>query len=463
MALVITFALAIFSITALIGAPFLGWLLALTVKPIVDIGWSFRLFGFSPLDIMGAGVPALAIFRMVVFPSDRPRRPPLAGIWLAYGVTIVIGTMIYALRNDYMAAVSFLFRALNGVAAFFALQALVKDRERLRLVVIALLLAGIFPLATGFYEAITGDYWRLRLGSGGQIRIAGMYHNSLNLKYAAYVALTGIALYWTYFSRRQLLMRIVLGGYAFVAAVVIYKIFSKAAFLMVALGFIAWIFMGKRIGWPLLVAVVALAINSAMDDTVFSEVGLTFRKEVMVVEGQANQVTAFGGRLGAWQRQFGNFANADISEQLFGGVDTGEGRSAKGGGHNDYLRALSQTGVLGLVAYVGLLASTGWALFGRYRRQPTPFHLIVLLVFASWMIETMGLTPSLYPHYQWFVWGLVGIALAGVRGLDPVSTRGRGRTPDVGQPADRDAGDEEEEQPGLDLDPRDRPDRPQWA
>jgi hypothetical protein len=75
----------------------------------------------------------------------------------------------------------------------------------------------------------------------------------------------------------------------------------------------------------------------------------------------------------------------------------------------------------------------------------------------------MGLTPSLYPHYQWFVWGLVGFALAGVRGLDPVSTRGRGRTPDVGQPADRDAGDEEEEQPGLDLDPRDRPDRPQWA
>lgn len=421
--LILSIALMVVTLTAFLGAPFAGWLLAFAVKPIVDAAWSEQIFGFSPLELMGAAVPAILIVRMLLVPGDRPRNPPLAGIWLAYGVTIVIGAALYALGNDYIAAASFLFRTLNGIVAFFSLQAVVHDRERLRLLVLALLVSGVFPLATGVYEAVTGDYWRLRLGSGGQIRIAGMYHNSINLKYAAYMTLTAIAIYWSYFSRRRTLSKVLLALYAFAAGIVLFKIYSKAAFLAVGVGVLAWIFMGRRIGWPTVIVVAILAVNAVTENTVVFEVQRSFNKEFMALEGEVNEDTAFGGRLGWWRRQFGDFQEQDISGVLFGGFDTQSGRSAKGGGHNDYIRALMQTGVVGLAAYLLLLVSSGVALYRLYRRRRTPFNLIVLVVFASWMIETLGLTPSLYPSFQWFVWGLVGLALAGVRGLDPEPVR----------------------------------------
>jgi hypothetical protein len=32
-----------------------------------------------------------------------------------------------------------------------------------------------------------------------------------------------------------------------------------------------------------------------------------------------------------------------------------------------------------------------------------------------WIIDSMGLTPSVYPAYQWYVWGFIGLALKGVK------------------------------------------------
>jgi hypothetical protein len=28
-----------------------------------------------------------------------------------------------------------------------------------------------------------------------------------------------------------------------------------------------------------------------------------------------------------------------------------------------------------------------------------------------WMVDSIGLVPSAYPGYQWFVWGIIGICL----------------------------------------------------
>jgi hypothetical protein len=33
------------------------------------------------------------------------------------------------------------------------------------------------------------------------------------------------------------------------------------------------------------------------------------------------------------------------------------------------------------------------------------------MVFAMWLVDAIGLVPSLYSGYQWFVWGVIGIAV----------------------------------------------------
>jgi len=39
------------------------------------------------------------------------------------------------------------------------------------------------------------------------------------------------------------------------------------------------------------------------------------------------------------------------------------------------------------------------------------------MIFIMWLVDTLGLAPGLYPAYQWYVWGFIGLALRGVEGL----------------------------------------------
>ena len=52
-------------------------------------------------------------------------------------------------------------------------------------------------------------------------------------------------------------------------------------------------------------------------------------------------------------------------------------------------------------------------LFVNYLRDNSPLNVMALMIFAMWIIDTIGLHPSLYPGYQWYVWGIIGLAIRG--------------------------------------------------
>jgi O-antigen ligase len=255
----------------------------------------------------------------------------------------------------------------------------------------------------------------LRQGAGDQIRVTGLYHNSTNLRYYAYATLTAIALYWVYFAKRTRLNKILLLGYALVCGVVLFKVYSKAGFITIAFAAMAWVVIGRNYLWPSLLVVSALVANVVLDDVVVKELQTSFAKETRVVEEGQLHATAFGGRFGMWQRQWATWADQDALSRLLG---SGEGTGAKGGGHSDYIRALMQTGLVGVLTYVALLIATGVALTKKIMRRRTPLLLVALVVYVGWLVETIGFTPSVYTNFQWYTWGFIGLALVGVRGLD---------------------------------------------
>jgi O-antigen ligase len=102
----------------------------------------------------------------------------------------------------------------------------------------------------------------------------------------------------------------------------------------------------------------------------------------------------------------------------------GSGQANTGGGHNDYLRILINAGILGLIAYLVLLIAIGLGVMRNLTKHRNPLNLMALIIYCAWMIDTLGLTPGLYPNYQWYVWGFIGIALKGVTGLHDESRSG---------------------------------------
>ena len=416
--LALTLGLTAISLALLAVSPYYGWLLMLVVKPVIDVGWSdnYLFLGFRPLEIVGAGLPAILLLRMLVSRRDRPDRMILGAYWLLYLISVVLGAVMFMAGGDYVGTASFMFRVLNGVVAFYSFQVFFGDRASFRRLLLALLIGGLFPMAMGFYEAVTGHHWQLAQGYVDQVRITGVYHNISSLKYFAYMTVTAIALYWIYFAKRSTLVKLALLGYAVVCAVVLFRIYSKAAFATLALAGLAWMILMRKVSWPAAIAVAVLLVNAAMDNIVFRQVTTTFGHEVAVSEGKADEDKLFGARLGGWKMLIADWNRQDMLHKLFGG--RGGGREARGGGHNDYIRAMIQTGVLGLFAYLVLLIRAGHAVATRALARRTPLSVIGIVVYFAWLVDTMGLTPAVYPNFQWFVWGFIGLALGGVRGLE---------------------------------------------
>ena len=74
--------------------------------------------------------------------------------------------------------------------------------------------------------------------------------------------------------------------------------------------------------------------------------------------------------------------------------------------------------ILSLVAYILLLVMIGWKIFRNLAQNFSRLNMAALMIFLMWLVDTIGLVPSLYPGYQWYVWGFIGLAFRGIEGLN---------------------------------------------
>ncbi|UHD16235.1 hypothetical protein [Thiocapsa bogorovii] len=401
----------------LLFAPMYGILAAVVSKPIIDMGWDagIAIFGLRPMDLIGVGLPAVLLIWMASSAAGRPRPMQFLGIWCAYLLCSLLGALMMAVGGDMVGSLSFMFRILNGFVGFYMFQTYFADRDRFKKLLLAMLIGGLVPMLMGFYESVTGDLFRVRQGVGDQIRIAGLYHNSIAYRYFAYITLTGIGLYWVYFTPKSQLKKWLLAAYAIIALVVLYRVYSKAGFASLALALLLGSIAARRILPVLVLGVVLVTVNSFMAGEVFDEVSTTFLKETSVLSGEEDTDRLFSGRVGGWKSQLDYWSDGTLENKLFGG--RGGGRDAKGGGHNDYIRALLQTGSIGLAAYILLLAVLGFRIFQRFLSDQNWLNTVAAILYCMWIIDSIGLTPAVYTHFQWYVWGFVGLAMRGVKGL----------------------------------------------
>lgn len=406
LATVATFAVLIFK-------PAIGILAAFLCKPFVDAGYSVHVgFGFQITEIVGVGVPVLLLFHMVFSRQGRPDKMTLIWVWAIFLFVNLIGFSVFVAKGRYLFTINQFFRVINGFVGFYMLQTYITDRQQFRRLLIVLLIAGLFPMLMGLYQAATGHIWHLRTGTMGLVRNVGLYHNATSFRYFAYMTITALLLYWSYFSKRDLWHTILFAGYGLICAVVLFKIYSKAAVVTMALWVIIWSIMNRRFGFLGLCVLAVLIANLMTGNLVFEQIGTVFMKEAAVAERQMETELMFSGRFFGWKAALAEYGKADIFNQLFG-MGLGSGAT-----HNDYLRALLATGIIGLLAYILLLGTVGFYLARNMIRSTTPLNIMAFMIFVGYLVDTVGLNPSLYTGYQWYAWGFMGLALHGMPELD---------------------------------------------
>lgn len=387
-----------------------GILVAVFVKPIVDTAW-FPIFStITPGQIFGVAAPAL-ILGSLVFSARPISKSPMFTIWVVYILYALVPATINAAETDILGLIEVFFRTLNGFVGFFMFQHYFTEPKAFRRLLVVIILAGLFPIATSIYQAVSGFVLRPDDTLGLQ-RYSGYYHDIATTRQYVFQTFTGVLLYWSYFApgayrtiRGTLLLLLAGAG-----SIVLYNTYSKAAWAIVAAWIVIWA-IGRRQILPVAVMVGSVLVAVTLfSSSVWQDLDLLYSRELIVIEGKqdpygldANRRT-FSGRWFAWEELVHEYSERSFAGKLFGG---GSGAGA----HNDFLGTLLEGGLVGLGIYLALLLSAGVRLWRLFWRDGSPLTVVACMLFAMWLIDSIGLTPRQYSGYQWLVWGFIGLAM----------------------------------------------------
>ncbi|MBI4161913.1 MAG: O-antigen ligase family protein [Acidobacteria bacterium] len=141
---------------------------------------------------------------------------------------------------------------------------------------------------------------------------------------------------------------------------------------------------------------------------------------------------SFAWRLYHWKLLVAEWAERPL---LGYGLHTSGSRVSPWGAdaHNDYLRYLVETGVVGSLFYLALLGSVGTSLYRRVRgRRPAGtdrgLAFVAFSVFCAWLVGSLAGNFITATSFQYGFWALLGVVL-GLPEEGEASTAARGRRP----------------------------------
>ena len=400
-------ALSLVALVLLMVKPLWGVMAIFVVRPLVDTTFERPLIlEFKLTELVSTLVPLIIVVRMIT--DDSSRRPfsrmPLKWIWVIYTLDCALFSAMVMFDDEWRAGLSVLMRHLNGLAAFYMVQAYCRDQKEFLRFAWALAIAGIFPMATGLIEGVTGFHWRLTLAENDVVRNIGLYHDGITIRYYALQTIMGLLLIFA-LSKRSFMITAFCVLYGLVAAFVLKGAYSKSGVLTLLTWVVLWPVLRKN-----LKALVGLAIGSVLVAGYFSReimdsIGFIFVRELGAVQGQLTVDQTFAGRWYIWADMLKDWQSLGLMAHVFGA-----GHMANGA-HNDYLQILFHGGWLGLIIYVSLLVAIAWSIGRLLWARIDVWAIAPLFVFIMWIVDTIGLVPSAYSGYQWFVWGIVGFCL----------------------------------------------------
>jgi len=399
--------LSVVALVLLIAKPLWGVMAIFLARPLVDATWAQPLIlDFKLTELVSSFVPLIILFRMI-FDDDR-RRPvrdmPLKWFWLVWSLDAALFSSLIMFETDWRGGLSVLMRIWNGVAGFYMLQAYCRDQDDFLRFAWALAIAGLFPVAIGVFEGVTGIHWRLTFGENDVIRNIGFYHDAITIRYFALQTIMGLLLILA-LGKRSLVIKSLCLLYGLATIYVLKGAYSKSGFMTLGAWALLWPLLRKNFRAMLAVAAGIVVVSLYFSQEIMDSVGFVFEREIAAVQGQEQVEHTFAGRWDIWAELVKEWQSLDQIAKLLGA-----GRIAAGA-HNDYLQVLFHGGLVGLFIYIALLAAVGWAIGRALLERCDIWSIAPLFVFIMWIVDTIGLVPSVYSGYQWFVWGIVGFCL----------------------------------------------------
>lgn len=377
---------------------FASFLVLVATKSVVDAFWDYKFGPLSMLAIQGVLIPVLyykVILERKKIPKDWLRTANIYFVALSFGI-------IWAILIKPINFVDFLILNINIYIGFILIPLLVYDRTRLKQLLLAIMICGIFPIAVSVFQLKTGIIFRER-ETVGLTRYVGFYHDAFPVRFFGLMTIFSILLYQTIFKRINLFLNVFMLIMAIGAFVSIYAIYSKAAVGIFTIWILIMIVFSKsRIKQLFLIFIGLFGVSIVFGDAVTQNIEQLFSKEVGYQTGEVEDAKfTLAGRGYIWKKYW-DYWTTDLNF-FFQWVGDGVDRPA----HNEFLRILMLNGIIGFMFFIMFLFKSIINVFRIYKGIRT----FAFMLMGMYFVDCLGLAPGAYYYYNILVWGIFGTLL----------------------------------------------------
>ncbi|MBE0644936.1 MAG: hypothetical protein IH600_12710 [Bacteroidetes bacterium] len=370
------------------------WLLLLLLRPLIDASWSLKNtpIGFSPLQLVGAGLPAFFVWtlwkkrnRVHSLLKEKPEV-------IAWGVLLLLAAVAAVVIEPGSASL--------GVALKFVLPPLaivfgylyVRDEKVFTTAAWALLTAGGVPVLFLLYELIAGPMsTSIRggvprfIGPYAQVSVYGI-HLSMMLMGMGYLAIR---------KGDRLHLVLLLATTAILGLSTAFLVHVSTWAVQLGMVILILAFLLRKRAWSRSAMLAGTAV-------LFVLAGFALRPEytyrwvimpdVEVLSSEAPAEQFMNSRGGIWEHHLADISRLPLHAQLLGSSLSGTNffGATTFGAHNDLLRIFMATGVIGLLLYLFWLGRVIWRVL--HMHAETRFlGLAALIVLLGYSV---ALTPT---------------------------------------------------------------------
>lgn len=404
--------------------PEVAILAILFIRPVVDlVPFGLSVPGFAKeFGIAETVALLLVLVGGIVILAQRidPFRIPAV---LPFIALLSVGIASFASSENPQVTTIALLRLAGQLSLYVLVYSYLQKREQLDRLLTAIVLSALPPLLWGFNQmlAVHGRLAPHHLKEGiTNARLEGPFGGGLTVGIFLIIPIV-LALVSAIESRGSI-KKLGFAGFATFMLVALYFTLARTAWL--AIGVVVAVLATVRYRKLRLLAPVALVI------LVLAVAGIRQRWEPVFTN---TEETTAAGRVERWEGAVEVFRSNLVLGAGLGVGDVKAGEAATGRAtptHGDYFRVLADTGVLGLTAFLWLLAATGWAGLRAYRAARDPYYKAIALSFCSvWVaFVVMRTTSNVLTHqvFQYYYWALAGATFA-IANLEGRPEKGTGR------------------------------------
>ena len=377
---------------------FASFLVLVATKSIIDAYWETKFGPLSMLSIQGVLIP-------ILFYKVLSQRKTMPKAWLSsakiYIIALSLG-LIWALASEPLATIETIVLNINIYLGFILIPILITDQKRLKQLLLAMMICGIFPIVVSMFQLSTGIIFQERV-TVGLTRYVGFYHDAFPTRFYGLITLISILIYQTVFKIKGIPFKVFLLALAGGAFLSIYAVFSKAGVGVIALWVVLLLlFSDSKIKQSFAIVIGLSVIFLVFGDAVSSNLEQLFSKEVGYQTGEVTDARyTLAGRGYIWEKYWNFWANEQ--NVTFQWIGDGLTRPV----HNEFLRVLLVSGIVGVLFLVGFVISMIKNTFKTTKK----IRVFTLMFLGMYLIDSIGLVPGVYYFYNILVWGIFGILL----------------------------------------------------